>query len=790
MKIVLNNIKVGIRLLINNKGYSFINILGLTISISFCWAILLWVRGEVSTNKFHSNSDNLYVVYMSAFYQGESDGMYGTPAMLAEELKKDIPGIIHSSGFAWDHNETFEYRDKKLKFNGSRAGRDFFKMFDFEVLHGDGIIALSDNSGMAISRSMAEALFEDASLAIGESLKVNNQYEFVVQAVFEDTSNNSSLQFDYLINWDNIYDQTPLLERWDVFWTKAFVQLDPNANSIAIDAKIEDFISKFYKDDIEGLIREIHLQPFDEMYLNGEFENGAPKGGRIFYVQVFSAVAFLVVLLCCINFVNLTTALSLKRAKEVAIRKVNGAARLGITFQYMMDSLVQVLLGAAISILGTCFLVSFINEFLDKQIVLSFTDVNNWIAFISTVISIGIISGFYPAFVISSLNPKSILRGQSKLASRKATAGVLTVIQFSFAIIFIISSYSMSSQVNYLLNNKSGINKVGLVYLAIEDNLKGSYQIFKDEILKIHGVFGVDKASQRPHSMNFNTDEVIWEGKLEGDLVVSTPISVGYDFIELMDLKLVQGRNFSRVNENDNNNFIVNEKAIESFGYEDPIGKSLQVYDKKGKIIGVVSDFSFKSLHKPIYPLAIDLKENLEDGHILIKVNPEASQSVLTEIKKVYNKFNSNIPFDFSYAEDEYYKLYENEKLTAQVVNAFSLLSIVLCAMGLIGLVSYSAEQRIKETAIRKVLGASDAEILKLFIVHFIRYVGIALLIAIPTSWYLIQQWLNNFAYRVPINLEVILLIVAGIGAVAALIIFSSSIKVIKGRPVSNLRIE
>ncbi len=789
-----------------HKIYTTINVLGLALGMTCCLFIFLWVKDEKSVDNFNSDGKNVYSVYQSVTANGKTEGSYSTPlkiitgqnypSFLLENIQTSVPEIKHqvyyTTGYElpWGHAETFQLGEKKLKLEGARAGQDFFKMFDFPLIEGNADNALKDLTGVAISHKMANLFFANTHDAIGKTLRYENRQDFIVTAVFEDLPAQSTFRFDFLFNWEA---QKKLLS-WASNDFQSYVQLtdkaDPKHAAIAINTFLAPRLDK-----LEGVKIQMGLQYFGDKYLHSNFVNGVPENGRIEYVRIFSGVAIFILLIACINFMNLATAQSVKRAKEVGLRKVVGSSRANLIGQFFGESLVFALLSMAVSLLLIAFFLPAFNHFTGKEIALPFAQYSFWLLMISVVIITGIIAGSYPALYLSALQPVRILKGVVKF-SRGATwfRKSLTVFQFALSIILLVTTIVITRQTNYVQNTNLGYNKENLIYTRIEGELvnENKYFLFKNKLAGMPGIALVDRSSEAPHTMDFVvTDAINWEGKQKNANVGFKPSSVGLDFLQLMNLSVVSGRGFSRDIATDSTDaFMVNEEAIKQMGLKDPIGKWISAWKKKGHIIGILKDYHTQSLREPIKPVIVDVKEYENFGVLIVRTKPGQTKEALASIGAVYKEINPNFPFAYQFIDEEYKKLYSNELIISSLSVLFATLAIVISCLGLLGLVMFSAEQRVKEIGIRKVLGASLTEIVALFSKDFLKLILIAFLIAAPLGWLGMHKWLQNFAYRVDISWWIFVL-AASVSLITALAtVCYQAIKAANANPVNSLRSE
>ncbi len=565
-----NYFKIAFRNLWKNKSFSAINISGLALGLTCSILIFLWVKDEYSVDAFHKNRNRIYIVTSQEYVDNEINGSYDTPGLLGEEVKKVMPEVELACNYVgWNNFFTFSSGDKKMKQPGNFAGMDFFKIFSYPLLQGTAETALKDPESIAISQKMATNFFGSPAAAINKTLKFENYKELKVTAVFADIPDNSSEQFEYLINWDLFIEREPWVKDWNNSGPTTFVQLRTDADPALVESKLRHFI-KSYSKNYSDVPLELGLQRYDEKYLHSNFKDGYISGGRIEYVRLFSIVAIFILLIACINFMNLSTARSIKRAKEIGVRKVIGAVRPALMWQFLCEALLFTLLAVFISIILLVFLLPVFNNLTGKQIVSPFDDYIFWLSIAALTIITGCIAGSYPAFLLSSFKPIAVLKNNLKLtpASGWFRKG-LVVFQFALSIIFIVGMIIISKQVDYIQTKNLGYHKNNLIYFPIKGNLAANFNLFKNETLKLPGIKDVSKISNRPVQIENSTGGVEWEGKAPGAGPNFTQVAIGYDFVKTMQAEIVQGRDFSK-DFADSANYIINESALKKIGYKDP----------------------------------------------------------------------------------------------------------------------------------------------------------------------------------------------------------------------------
>ena len=786
-----NYLIVAVRNLWKNKSFSFINILGLALGMACSVLILLWVNDEKSVDAFHANGPKLYNVYQRLYFNNKWGATRATQGLLSDELKRVVPNVEYASGFDADETYTFQAGNKIIKEKGAFAGADFFNMFSYPLLQGSAATALNSPVSMAVSRKMANDFFGSAQAAIGKTIRFENRKEFTIAAVFENLPANTSTTFEYVLNWKAYLDEDAWAKQWGNFGPQTFVKLRNSANAATVEKNITHFLDKYPAGQSASYKLQLALQPYSDMYLHGTFKDDKINGGRIEYVNLFSLVAFFILLIACINFMNLTTARSVKRAKEIGIRKVAGAVRSSLIRQFIGEALFLTVISVSIAMFIVASVLPFFNTLTGKQIILPYKSVSAWASLVSLTLITGLISGSYPALFLSSFKPIRVLKGSMKFSSgatifRKG----LVVFQFVLSIVLIIATIVVSKQINYIQQRNIGYDRDNLIYIPLEGDLANKFEVFKNTALKTPGVASISRMGENPTNISSMTFGVDWDGKNPNETASFNQTSVGYDFIKTMKLQLAEGRDFSKAYPSDSLGYILNETAIKRIGYKAPLGRSFNMWGKKGTIIGVVKDFHFATLHKNIEPLVIQLGTEAQEDNVLVRIEAGKTKEALAGLETICRQVNPKYPFSYQFSDEEFGKLYKSDQVIGKLSYGFAFLAIFICCLGLLGLAMFTAEQRTKEIGIRKVLGASIGSLLGLLTKEFVVLVLIAMAIASPLAWFAMSKWLEEFAY--PITITVWMFIAAGIMAIAIAMVTVSfqAVKAALANPVKSLRSE
>lgn len=788
-----NYLKVAWRNIIANKAFAFINVMGLALGLACSLLIMLWVKDEKSVDAFHANGKDLYQVYERNYFDGKITADYPTQGLLAEELKRVVPEIQYASGFenaSPGSSSTFEAGKKIAKMNGMFAGEDFFKIFSYPLLQGNRNNSLNEPNTIAISKHMAEYFFGNTENAIGKQLLFENAEQLKVSAVFDNVPSNSSLQFDFLRTWSDFVKQNHWVHNWSNTDPQTFVQLKPGADAVKIESKIKDFIYNYQQKD-KSFVTELALQPFTEKYLHSNFKDGYIDGGRIEYVRMFSIIAIFILLVACINFMNLATARSAKRAKEVGIRKVVGALRSTLIAQFIGESVLLTFFSVIIAISISFLVLPLFNQLTGKHLNIPFTQPNFWFTIFGLLLLTGFVAGSYPALFLSSLKPVRVLKGSLKLTwSATFFRKALVVFQFALSAFLIIAMIVVYRQLNYIQTKNLGYNRDNLVYIPIEGDLVKNYDVFKEEALNNINILNVSKMRNSPTAIFHHTNSITWTGE-DPNLTVSFADGVvGYDFVKTMNVQMLYGRDFSKDYGTDSTAFLLNETAANKIGFKDPVGKTIRWGNHQGKIIGVMKDFHFNSMHEAIEPLIMRLDENWNWGTILVRIKAGNTKETIADLQKICKELNPKFPFTYQFSDLEYAKLYTSEIVISKLANIFAFLAIFISCLGLFGLATFTAEQRTKEIGVRKVLGASSTNIIALLSANFLKPILFAFLIAFPAAWYAMNNWLQGYAYKISINWQLFAFAAFATVFIALITISYQSIKAAVVNPVKSLRSE
>ena len=789
---IKNYFKIAWRNLLQNKTFSLINIFGLALGMTCSILIMLWLKDELKRDRFHVNDQRLYRVMENQYYSGDISTFASSPGILAENIVKDIPEIVMASQMLWEEEPLFTVNDKFDKEKGRYVQKDFLRMFSFKLAKGDAATALARPDAVVLSKKLADKYFKDQD-PIGKMIKIDSRDNVIVTGVLEEVPELSSLKFDFLMSYDLWFKRNDWAKEWGNNGPRCYVLLAPNASIDKVNAKIKGYIKTKNKESNVDLF----LQNYGESYLYSDWKNGKQNGGRIENVKIFTIVAIVILFIACINFMNLATARSLRRAREIGVRKVVGAGKRQLVAQFIGESMFVSLLAILVSLLLVVLILPAFNSFTDKHISINFGDPVFLLILFGLTIVTGIISGSYPALFMSTLRPIVVLKGILKFkAGATYFRKGLVVFQFALSIILILWMIVVFRQIAYIHNKDLGFSKENLLYMPLEGQLGKNFLTFKDELLKQPGILNVTSAQSSPLEVGSSTQGVRWPGKDTTKLILFSNNPITYDYVKTMGIELKGGRDFDPSYSLDTMNYLVNESAARKIGYKDPVGKELTMWGDKGMIIGLMKDFHHNSLKVPIEPLILRLfkpswtAENGFWGNVIIRTEKGKTKQAIASMESTFKKFNPGFPFKYYFTDDEMMQNYKTELTTSKLSRYFAFLAIFISCLGLFGLVMFTAEQKTKEIGIRKVLGASVGGIIGMLSKDFLKLVLIAAAIAFPVAWWINYKWLQDFEYR--INIGWWIFIVAGVAAIliALLTISFQSIKAALANPVKSLRTE
>ncbi|MFD0941755.1 ABC transporter permease [Pedobacter boryungensis] len=788
------NIKIALRNLWKNKTSSFINVIGLSIGLAACLMLLLYVTYELNFDKQSKNSENIYTVMTNI--PGDDGNIAntfeGSTTALGPLLKADVPEIKHLARMNYLKQALIAVGENGFKKLGKFAEPEILKLFDYQFITGSASTALQNPKSVILTESTAKILFGSTNI-LNRTVKYQNKEDLMVSGVIKDMPDNTSplLKFDFLMPWAfyETVDQSAKDLNWGNFSFVTMLSLDPQANVDQVNAKI----AKVVKAHLKQAEQPYMIYPFSKLHLYGKFENGKSIGGDIEQIYLFVGLAFGILLIACINFMNMATAKSEKRAKEVGIKKTIGANRSSLILQFLTESMVLTFISIIVAIALLEILLPTFNNLLGIKLSIGYFKASSWMWILGIVILTGLISGSYPAFYLSAFNPIQTLKKKIKSGGLFAInlRQVLVVGQFCFAIVLIISTLVIYRQIQFIKNKPVGFDVNALVEIPQDGELKTKFEVIKSQLLKSGAVTSVSQSSVGLSHRGQNFADIKWDGMIKAvNTQLFNQVSTSYDFIKTNGIKLIEGRDFSENFASDTAAIMVSASAIKTFGYKNPIGKSVTIFDSKYTIVGVFDDYVWDSPYKSNNPMVVFFDKN-RTGTITMRLNEANSiaQNIST-ITKITKGLNPAYPTEISFLNSIYLEKYNAEKKLGILSNLFGGLAIFVSCLGLFGLVAYSAEQRTKEFGVRKVLGASLFNLMQLLSFSFVKMIMVSIVIAVPLSYYLMGKWLTKFEFHTEISWWIIPIAAFGTLAIALITISFQAFKSAKANPVDALKYE
>ncbi|GHA74582.1 ABC transporter permease [Pontibacter akesuensis] len=782
-----NYLKIAYRNLLRHKVFSLINVLGLALGMTCSILILLWVQDELSYDRFHANTGKLYRVMGTQHYPGADDlTTPAGPGRLGPAMEEELPEVEDAIRVTWYMNSLFSNGDKSFKAVGYYADDSFFEAFTFPLIHGDAKQVLKQPKSIVISDSIAQKFF-GTNEAVGKMLKLNNSESYKVTGVMKSVPQNSSLQFDFIMPFNDYLQQNEWLKEWGNYGILTYVQLKPDVDVAAFNNKIKLFLKQGDKGERDT---DLFVQAVEDMHLYSDFRPGKTNSGLVMYVQLFSVVAVFILLIACINFMNLATARSAKRAKEVGVRKAIGASKQSLIKQFMVESVLIAFLALFIAANLTGILLPAFNDLTGKAVQFDLSDPSLILLLLGVALFTGIVSGSYPAFFLSSFNPAVVLKGTVKLNDRVTLFRKgLVVFQFILSALLIVSTLVVYLQLHFIRTTDIGLQRENMVYIPIEGQMRERYDVIKQEVQQIPGVLAVTASDNNPLTLGSNTSDVEWPGKVPGAEILIDYLHVDYGYLDAHGIKLKDGRDFSREFGTDTANYIINEEAARLMQLENPVGQPLKLWDVSGQIIGVVKNFQSRKMEMGDMPLIIKLAP--ENTRLLFaRVAPGKTTSALASMEDVLQKHNPAFPFEYHFMDDTFEQMYRSESVIGELTNYFAGIAIFISCLGLFGLALFTAEQRKKEIGVRKVLGASVSGIVFMLSKDFLKLVLLANIVALPLSWYLMNAWLNDYAVRTELSWWIFAIALLATFAIAMFTLSFHAIKTAVANPVNSLRSE
>lgn len=753
-----HNLKIFFRNIKKHNGIFFINLIGLSTGLACVLLITLWVIDELKFDKFHENDKELYQVWNQ--FKG-ADGISTinwTPDLLAETLTDKFPEVRYAAAQTlpeWFRKVPLFVDGKTIKATGIFAGRDYFKIFSYELEQGDKAQVLSDINSIVLSESMALKLFGTTQDVIGkvvlcDLMSIKNEYQ--VTGILKDLPANSTNQFDFVLPFESWKKTSATIGR-EIQWTNngplTYIVLKEGIDAEQFSSKIKNF-TKLQNSNVEA---DLMLTKYSSNYLYGNFENGKQTSGRIDYVYLFSIIALFILLIACINYMNLSTANASRRLKEIGVKKALGSHRGSLMRQFFSESLLTAFGALLIALVLALFVIPEFNQITGKNLSLNFNLLTIGVIVVIIVFA-GLLAGSYPALHLSRFNPVAILRGTTKSSlSEVWIRKGLVIFQFALSIILIVAVSVVYMQIDFIQSKDLGMNKNNVIYFQKEGGLQLNADSFLNEVREVPGVIKAASTSQNIVGSEISTSGgLVWSGNNEDAKQTFYNIRVGYDFIETMDIKVKEGRSFLRTFSTDSSAIVFNETAIRAMRLKNPIGKKVQYVGHTYTVIGVLKDFHFQSLQEAVKPMFFIFDSHPKISEFLVHIENGRENEVLAKIEKIYSVFNQGYTFEYTFLDNNFQAQYVSEKRVSSLSKYFAILAILISCLGLFGLATFTAERRRKEISIRKVLGQTATQITTMLTGEFAKLVLISILIGLPIAYILSSEWLSGFAYRITLK--------------------------------------
>ena len=790
-----NYFKTTVRTLWKNKGYSFLNIFGLAIGIACAGLIFLWVENELNWDKFNAKKANLYFIRENQKYDTYTATFGSTPGVLGPAIQSEIPGIANTARVYEDDATLFSIGDKTMYAPGIYTEPSLFSMFTLPFVQGNMKTALAQRYSLVITEKAAKKFFGNAKNVLGKTVRVDNKLDYVITGVLKDIPQNSSLQFEWAAPFEIIYDKSPWLHTWGNNSLSTYAELKPGVGAASVNKQLYNFIQKR---EPQSIARPF-LWNMGQWHLYDEFENGkATGGGQIEYVRLFSIIAWIILLVACINFMNLATARSEKRAREVGVRKVLGAGKQRLIIQFISEAFIMSLLAAIVAVIITSLALPAFNTLVQKQLVLSLGQPSHIIALLLITLVCGLVAGSYPAFYLSSFNPVFILKGiKLKDGSAAIIRKGLVVLQFTISIVLIVSTIIIYQQIQHVKNRQLGFNKNNLIEADAQGEVAKYYYALKQDLLSTGVVENVALSDHTTLYGGNNTGSLTWQGKSPKAQILISTRSVTAEFLKTSGINILEGRDFQTSDSADNKalNIIITKAFEKLMGKETALGKTIRYEnDTSGTaatVVGVVNDYVYGNMYGQPDPVVFVCTAPEHTNKMYLRIRPHSNaEQALAKIQSVMAKDNPAYPFNYKFVDDQFNQMFISEALISKLSRVFAALAIIISCLGLFGLAAYTAERRTKEIGVRKVLGASVQSIAALLSKDFLKLVVISCIVAFPVAWWIMHNWLRGYQYHIKINWLIFL--IAGVAAIfiALLTVSFQAIKAAIANPVKSLRTE
>jgi ABC-type antimicrobial peptide transport system permease subunit len=783
--VIKNYFKTAWRNLFRNKGFSITNILGLTIGIACTIFILLWVYDELTYDRFQKNYDNIYQVIANRDFNNQvfTDRSMAMP--LASALENSSPQIKHTVVTTYQQQNLLAYNNNKINKAGYIVSDHFFDIFSWQFVKGNAATALKEPNSIVLTEDAAKAFFGNAD-PINKVLTVDNNRSVKVTAIVKRPPNNSTFQFDWITPFNyNDSDTKRSMNEWINSSWNVFIQTVPNADTALLNKNITKIKRSHGNDEISSYF----VFPMNHWHLYSDFENGKNTGGMIEYVRLFSIIAVIILLIACINFMNLSTARSEKRAKEVGIRKTLGSNKKQLISQFFCESLILTSIAFVLAIIAVALLLPSFNLMVDKHLSLNIMQPMFWVMALGIILFTAFVAGSYPALYLSSFNPVKVLKGT--IVSGKKTIlprHILVISQFVISILLISATIIVYQQIQHTKDRDMGYNPNGLVMIPSTPDTDKSFAAIKHDLLASGIITGVTRTSSPITEVWWNTGAPDYEGKPANSQIIMGGLAVDVDFAKTMNVKMLQGHDFTGTPA-DSSSMMLNKAAVDAMKLKNPVGMQMR-YGRTYTIIGVTDNVIMTSPFEPAYPMLMVYDGNNSSMNTMRIKSGVPAQKAIALLETIFKKYNPSVPFEYKFVDQEFQKKFLTEELIGKLTNIFSALAIFICCLGLAGLASFTIEKRFREIGVRKVLGASVQQLLILISKEFLKLVVIAFAIAAPLTWWLMNNWLENYKYRININLWLFVVVGIAMFVLTLIVVGLNTIKAATSNPVKSLRTE
>jgi putative ABC transport system permease protein len=810
-----NYLKIALRNLAKHRFFTFINITGLAVGVTGCLLIMLYIKHELSYDTHFKNADRIYRMHTEIFFSGEHYRLASTPAAAARTLVQDFPEVESAMHFfqwpwRWVRRSTESFKEPNIAY----ASNEIFKVFSLPLMKGNASNALLEPNAMVISKSRAEKYFPGED-ALGQMLIVDEQ-NYKITGIFEDFPATTHFRLDFILSMEGKKESKN--ESWLSNPFNTYILLREAASAKDLEAKFPTLVQKYFGPEVKEFFRATvssnksdeatekviySLMPVKKIHLHSDLVREMGTNSDITYIYLFGAIAFFILIIACINFMNLSTARSSNRAKEVGVRKVMGSLRSHLVRQFLTESVLLSLFSFALAIVLTYFLLPSFNTLAERSLELSFRDPVFTLGLFGASLVVGILAGLYPSFFLSSFKPAQVLKGKAALGVESgAIRSTLVVFQFMISIFLVIGTITVQKQLTFIQNKKLGYAKDQVIVLHNTETLGTQHEAFKNELLKNPVIVNASVSGYIPISGWARMDQTFWrEGEQPSNEnhVSMQCWSVDDDYVPTLGMDIKQGRNFSPDFPSDSTAIVINESAVKHFGFKEPIGEKIVTFAfEEGSfqakkhvaltVIGVVADFNFESLKENITPLSLRLGKS--NWSIPVRFQSENTAEVVEHLKKTWNEFSPGKPFEYNFLDEAFGNMYASEKRLGSIFGIFAAFAIIIACLGLFALSAFTAERRTKEIGIRKVLGASVTSIVFMLSKEFGKLILIAFALSAPLSWFAVEWWLKNYRYKIDVGIVIYLLAGVVAFAVAWLAMGYQSIKAARSNPVTSLRSE